>query len=80
LGDIVNEEVLVSFSFTPEFLNLEIILLIDSEFAARAAFDVLSVVSTPIEITTLSGFTFVNALPEIDNVLLFVLITLAFVF
>jgi hypothetical protein len=40
------------------------------EFAARDPFAVVSVVSTPSEMNTLSGLIFVIALPDTDNVVL----------
>jgi hypothetical protein len=46
------------------------ILFINSEFAASAAFAFVLVVSTPSDTVTLSGFTCVVAEPVTNNVLL----------
>src|SRR4030095_145486 len=55
-GVMLNDEVLVSFSFTPAVFRALMILFINSEFAANAAFALVLVVSTPNDTVTLSGF------------------------
>src|ERR687887_437258 len=66
---MLNEEVLVSFSFTPVVFNTSITLFIIFEFAVNAIFAVLLVVSTPKETITLSGFSIVVAIPITDTIL-----------
>jgi parallel beta-helix repeat protein len=60
----LKNEVLVSFSLTPATLSALSALFIASEFAFKAAFAVLFVVSTDNESVTLSGFTIVCVFPE----------------
>lgn len=66
---MLKEEVRVSFGFKPLFLNSEVILFIIPEFKDKASLAVLSVVSAPIEMTTLSGASLVIALPVVYTVL-----------
>jgi hypothetical protein len=66
----VNDAVLVSSSFTPAVFRALMILFINSEFAANAAFALALVVSTPSDTVTLSGFVSVVAEPVTNNVLL----------
>ena len=66
---MLKEEVRVSFGLKPRFLNSEVILLINPEFKDKASLAVLSVVSAPTEMTTLSGASRVIALPVVYTVL-----------
>ena len=62
-------EVRVSLGSRPMPLKSEMILFISSEFRDKASLAVLSVLSTPIEMSTLSGASLVNALPVAKTVL-----------
>ena len=59
IGDILNNDVLVSFILTPAVTNPSIILFIAAEFIVAASFAVLPTVCTPKVSITSSGATWV---------------------
>ena len=69
-------KVLLSLSLTPVDFKVSITLLINFEFAISAPFAVLFVVSIPNENVTLSGFTFTDAIPEVDTIVALLLVVL----